>query len=62
VVATWPGVQGVNLDHGRMQIATSDADAVVRRLICADSGMSGLEIRSAGLAEAFTELTQEVAS
>jgi ABC-type multidrug transport system ATPase subunit len=62
VVAAWPGVQSVNLDHGRMQIATSDADALVRRLISADSGMNGLEVRSAGLAEAFTELTQEVAS
>ena len=62
VVAAWPSVQSVNLDHGRMQIATSDADALVRRLISADSAMKGLEIRSAGLAEAFTELTQEVAS
>lgn len=62
LVAAWPGVQSVNLDHGRMQIATSDADALVRRLISADSGMNGLEVRSAGLAEAFTELTQEVAS
>jgi ABC-type multidrug transport system ATPase subunit len=61
-VAAWPGVQSVNLDHGRMQIATSDADALVRRLISADSAMNGLEVRSAGLAEAFTELTQEVAS
>jgi ABC-type multidrug transport system ATPase subunit len=61
-VAAWPGVQSVNLDHGRMQISTSDADALVRRLISADSSMNGLEVRSAGLAEAFTELTQEVAS
>ncbi len=62
LVAAWPGVQSVNLDHGRMQIATSDADALVRQLISADSTMNGLEVRSAGLAEAFTELTQEVAS
>ena len=62
LVAAWPGVQSVNLEHGRMQIATSDADALVRRLISADSAVNGLEIRSAGLAEAFTELTQEVAS
>lgn len=62
LVAAWPGVQSVNLDHGRMQIATSDSDALVRRLISADSAMNGLEVRSAGLAEAFTELTQEAAS
>lgn len=62
VVAAWPGVESVNLDHGRMQIATTDADMLVRRLISADSAMNGLEVRSAGLAEAFTELTQEVAS
>ena len=62
LVSSWPGVQSVNLDHGRMQIATTDADALVRRLISADSAMNGLEVRSAGLAEAFTELTQEIAS
>lgn len=62
LVAAWPGVQSVSRDRGRLQITTSDSDAVVKRLVLADSGVEGLEVRSAGLAEAFTELTQEVAS
>jgi hypothetical protein len=36
-----------------------DADTVVKRLALADSGFRDLEVRGAGLAEAFTELTQE---
>jgi len=62
LVAGWPGVQSVSHDRGRLAITTSDSDALVKRLINADSGVTGLEVRSAGLAEAFTELTQEVAS
>jgi len=62
LVAGWPGVQSVSRDRGRLEITTSDSDAVVKRLVNADSGLEGLEVRSAGLAEAFTELTQEVAS
>jgi len=61
-VSAWPGVQSVSRDRGRMEITASDSDAVVRRLIAADSDFAGLEVHSAGLAEAFTELTQEVAS
>ena len=62
LVAAWPGVQNVSRDRGRLQITTSDSDALVKRLMTADSAFAGLEVRSAGLAEAFTELTQEVAS
>jgi ABC-type multidrug transport system ATPase subunit len=62
LVAAWPGVQSVNRDRGRLEITTSDSDTLVKRLVNADSGFEGLEVRSAGLAEAFTELTQEVAS
>lgn len=61
VVATWPGVQTINRNRGRLEITASDADDVVRRLVHAGD-FSGIEVRSAGLAEAFTELTQEVAS
>jgi hypothetical protein len=31
---------------------------VVRRLLAADEDLHGLEVQSAGLAEAFTELTR----
>ena len=59
VVGSWPGVQKVILERGRLQITASNADTVVRRLAAADAKFQDLEVRSAGLAEAFTELTQE---
>jgi ABC-type multidrug transport system ATPase subunit len=62
LVAAWPGVQSVSHDRGRLQIVASNADSVVRQLVAADAAFHELEVRSAGLAEAFTELTQEVAS
>jgi ABC-2 type transport system ATP-binding protein len=34
---------------------------VVRRLLAADPALSNLEVRRAGLSEAFAELTQEAA-
>lgn len=60
VIASWPGVQSVSRDRERLDITASDADSVVRRLVSSNCEFSGLEVRSAGLAEAFTELTQEV--
>lgn len=62
LVAAWPGVQSVNRNRDRLEITASNADAVVKQLVSAGCDFSGLEVRSAGLAEAFTELTQEVAS
>jgi ABC-type multidrug transport system ATPase subunit len=60
LVAAWPGVQTVSSDRGRLQITASDAEIVVKRLVAADENFHELEVHSAGLAEAFTELTQEV--
>lgn len=59
LIASWPGVQSVSRERGRMQIVAGDADTVVKRLALADATFQDLEVRSAGLAEAFTELTQE---
>ena len=59
LVASWPGVQNVSRERGRLQITAIDADTVVKRLVAADSDFQDLEVHSAGLAEAFTELTQE---
>jgi ABC-2 type transport system ATP-binding protein len=59
LIASWPGVQSASLERGRLQITTSAADAVVKRLVAADGDFQDLEVHSAGLAEAFTELTQE---
>lgn len=58
-IAAWPDVESVTRDAQRLQISTSTSEAVVRRLLAADSNLQELEVRRAGLAEAFTELTQE---
>ena len=62
LVAAWPGVQTVTRDRGRLQITAIDADVVIKKLVAADFDFHELEVHTAGLAEAFTELTQEVAS
>jgi len=60
-VRAWPGVVEVQLAQERLQITATDAEAVVRRLLSADPALSKLEVRQAGLNEAFTELTREAA-
>ena len=58
LVAAWPEVQTVSRDRARLHITASNADAVVKRLAMADGNFQELEVHNAGLAEAFTELTQ----
>jgi ABC-2 type transport system ATP-binding protein len=59
-VAAWPEVASAVADEARrVSITTTDAEAVVRRLLAADPKLSDLEVRRAGLSEAFAELTQE---
>jgi ABC-type multidrug transport system ATPase subunit len=60
-IAAWPDVESVTRDQRRLRISTSNSEAVVRRLLAADSNLEELEVRRAGLAEAFAELTQEAA-
>lgn len=60
-ILAWAGVASVTRDGNHLQIVAADADAVVRRLLLADEQAGDLEVQRAGLAEAFTELTQEVA-
>jgi len=60
-VGTWPDVQSVSVDRGGLQITVSNAENVVRLLLAADEDLQDLEVQRAGLAEAFTELTQEEA-
>jgi ABC-2 type transport system ATP-binding protein len=59
-VATWPDVQTVTSDQHGLHITASNTENVVRRLLAADGDLQDLEVQRAGLAEAFTELTQEV--
>jgi ABC-type multidrug transport system ATPase subunit/peptidoglycan/LPS O-acetylase OafA/YrhL len=60
-IRSWPDVVAVTRDARRLQITVVDAETVVRRLLAADAEVRDLEIRQAGLAEAFTELTKEAA-
>ncbi len=61
-IAAWPGVESVTRDRELMHLTVSDAEAVTRRLLNRDPNLRDLEVHRAGLAEAFTELTQESAS
>jgi ABC-type multidrug transport system ATPase subunit/peptidoglycan/LPS O-acetylase OafA/YrhL len=60
-VRGWPHVVEATADARRMQITATDAEAVVRRLLAADGSVRDLEVRQAGLTEAFAELTKEAA-
>jgi len=60
-VASWASVDAASHDGRRLRIVARDADDVVRRLLAADASLRDLEVERAGLAEAFTEITQEAA-
>lgn len=61
VVGSWDGVVEAHVANGCLQLTASDAESVVRRLLAEDPGLSRLEVRQAGLNEAFNELTREAA-
>jgi len=61
-IATWPGVESVTRDRELLHLTVGDAEEVTRRLLLADSNLRDLEVNRAGLAEAFTDLTQETTS
>ena len=54
-----PGVTEVREDREALEIHTGIAEPVVRELLARDSELSGLEVTSAGLEEAFLALTQD---
>jgi ABC-type multidrug transport system ATPase subunit/peptidoglycan/LPS O-acetylase OafA/YrhL len=60
-VRAWPNVVDARRETEKLHITASDAESVVRRLLAVDERLSNLEVRQAGLAEAFTELTKEAA-
>jgi ABC-type multidrug transport system ATPase subunit/peptidoglycan/LPS O-acetylase OafA/YrhL len=60
-VRQWPGVLEAQRKGSRLNLVAADAEAVVRRLLAEDSGLRRLEVREAGLNEAFNELTREAA-
>ncbi|MGH8050862.1 MAG: ABC transporter ATP-binding protein [Arenimonas sp.] len=57
----WPHIDSVGHDGQYLIIQTADAESVTRRLLNEDAGLMQLEIKRAGLAEAFIELTKEQA-
>jgi ABC-2 type transport system ATP-binding protein len=54
-----PGVTEVREDREAVEIHASEAEPIVRELLARDTSLSGLEIASAGLEEAFLALTQD---
>ncbi len=54
-----PGVTNVRQDREAVEINAGEAEPVVRELLGRDPALSGLEITSAGLEEAFLALTQD---
>jgi len=56
-----PGVTEVKEDREAVEIHAGEAEPVVRELLARDATLSGLEITSAGLEEAFLALTQDSA-
>jgi len=53
------GVTEVRQDREAVELHVSEAEPVVRELLARDASLSGLEVSSAGLEEAFLALTQE---
>lgn len=57
-VAQWPGVVEAAREGEALRIAAEPAEPVVRRLLESDPALRELEIRRAGLADAFLALTR----
>ncbi len=62
LVAGWPGVRAATREGARVEIVADTAEDVVRRLLAEDAALSELDIRRAGLADAFLELTRDTDS
>jgi ABC-2 type transport system ATP-binding protein len=58
-ICSIPGVLEVRSDRDAFVIRAADAESVVRELLMRDPYVSGLEVTSAGLEEAFLALTQD---
>ena len=58
-VQAWPEVAEARMDGDRLCLSTEHPELLVRRLLAQDITLKQLEVRAAGLAEAFTELTRD---
>jgi ABC-2 type transport system ATP-binding protein len=54
-----PAVETVRQDRGRLTLSTSDPDATIRALLQQAPNVQDLEVRRAGMEEAFLHLTHE---
>ena len=54
-----PGVTEVKQDREAVELHAVEAEPIVRELLARDARLSGLEVTSAGLEEAFLALTQD---
>jgi hypothetical protein len=52
-----PHVDDVQLQNGKLEIRTSNADQVLREILLTDPTANGIELKTYGLEEAFLELT-----
>ncbi|HEU0154082.1 MAG TPA: ABC transporter ATP-binding protein [Arenimonas sp.] len=57
-LAAWPGVLRADEVPGATELVTREAEAVLRRWLAADPGLSELEVRPLSLEEAFVSLTR----
>ncbi|MEO8001582.1 MAG: ABC transporter ATP-binding protein [Arenimonas sp.] len=58
-IRQWPNIDSVGHDGEYLTIQTMAVESVTRQLLISDSTLQQLEIKRAGLAEAFVELTKE---
>jgi ABC-2 type transport system ATP-binding protein len=58
-VRSLPGVNDVRRDRDALEIRAASAEPILRELLARDAGLSGVEVTSAGLEEAFLALTLE---
>jgi ABC-2 type transport system ATP-binding protein len=56
-VRSLPGVNEVRWDRDALEIHAASAEPILRELLTRDAGLSGVEVTSAGLEEAFLALT-----
>lgn len=58
LLRSWPEVLELQLEQGRLQLRTEQAETVVRRLLNQDPSLTELEVCALGLEDAFLHLTQ----
>jgi ABC-2 type transport system ATP-binding protein len=58
-LAKWPHVSRAEREGDRLHVHSDAPEKVLRRLLDADPALSELEVRRAGLAEVFSDLTRE---